>query len=82
MDSSVRIEISYGLDGRGSIPDRGDFSGSVAHTASYPMGIGGSFPEVKWLGREADYSLLSLPRSRRVDPNPRYPTRLHGVVLN
>jgi hypothetical protein len=29
---------------------------SGAHPTSYPMGIGGSFPEVKRLGREADHS--------------------------
>jgi hypothetical protein len=55
----------YGLDGRGSIPDRAeDFSsnlciqtGSGAHPASYIMGTGGSFPGGKERpGRDADHS--------------------------
>jgi hypothetical protein len=55
----------YGLDDRGSIPDRAeDFSsspcvqtGSGAHAASYPMGTGGSFPGGKARpGRDADHS--------------------------
>jgi hypothetical protein len=29
---------------------------SGAHQVSYPMGTGGSFPGVKWQGREADHS--------------------------
>jgi hypothetical protein len=55
-------ELGYGLDDRGSrvrVPAKaGNFSlhhrvqnGSGAHTASYPMGKGGSFP-----GGEADHS--------------------------
>jgi hypothetical protein len=31
-------------------------TGSGAHPASYPMGVGGSFPEDKRQGREADHS--------------------------
>jgi hypothetical protein len=31
-------------------------TGCGAHPASYPMDIGGSFPGVKWPGREADHS--------------------------
>jgi hypothetical protein len=55
----------YGLDDRGSIPDRAeDFSsspciqtGSGAHPASCPMGTGGSFPGGKARpGRDADHS--------------------------
>jgi hypothetical protein len=55
----------YGLDDRGSIPDRGrGFSsslcvqtGSGAHPASYLMGTGGPFPwgEAR-PGRDADHS--------------------------
>jgi hypothetical protein len=55
----------YGLDDRGSIPDRSrgfffwplrpDRSG--AHPASYPIGTGGSFPRGKARpGRDADHS--------------------------
>jgi hypothetical protein len=63
--SSVSIMSDYGLDGRGSIPDRGrGFSsnlfvqtGSGAHPASYTMGTGGSFPGDKaGSGRHADHS--------------------------
>jgi hypothetical protein len=50
-DSSVRIATGYGLDGRGSIFGRRDFSlyhsvqtGSGAHPASYPMGTTDLFP--------------------------------------
>jgi hypothetical protein len=39
--------------------------GSGVHPASYPMGTGGSFPEVKWEGREAD----NLPASSAQDKN-------------
>jgi hypothetical protein len=56
----------YGLDDRGSIPGggRGDFSsnlcvqtGSGAHPASCPMGIGVLSPGVKARpGRDADHS--------------------------
>jgi hypothetical protein len=31
-------------------------TGFVAHQASYPIGTGGYFPEVKRLGREVDHS--------------------------
>jgi hypothetical protein len=54
-DSSVAIELGYGLDDRGSSvrfpAGAGKFSlhhsvqnGSGAHPASYPMGTRGSFP--------------------------------------
>jgi hypothetical protein len=58
--------LGYGLDDWVSIPGRGkegNFSlrhsvhtGSGAHTASYPMGIRGSFPRGKRPLREADHS--------------------------
>jgi hypothetical protein len=35
-------------------------TGSGAHPASYPMGIGSSFPEGNAAGREADHSLTSI----------------------
>jgi hypothetical protein len=58
---SVGIALGYGLDDRGSrvrFPEgAGNFSfhhrvqkGSGAHTASYPMGTRGSFPESKAAG--------------------------------
>jgi hypothetical protein len=65
-DSSVGIATAYGLDDRGAgvrVPVGSEFSllyivctGSGAHPASYPMGTGGSFPEGKAQGREADHS--------------------------
>jgi hypothetical protein len=63
--SSGSIVYDYGLEDRGSIPDRAeDFSsslcvqtGSEAHPASYPMGTGGPFPGGKARhGRAADHS--------------------------
>jgi hypothetical protein len=64
--SSVISVSDYGLDDRGSIPDRGRgfFSsslcvetGSGAHPASYPIGTGGPFPRGKARpGRDADHS--------------------------
>jgi hypothetical protein len=66
-DSSVDIALGYRLDDRGStvrLPaGAGNFSlrhrfknGSGAQPASYPMGARGSYPGVKWPGREADHS--------------------------
>jgi hypothetical protein len=65
-DSLVGIATGYVQDGRGvgvRILLRARFiflhvvqTGSGAHPAPYPMGIGGSFPEVKRPGREADHS--------------------------
>jgi hypothetical protein len=57
----VDIAKDYRLDGPGSFPGRAKiFLFSVAfrpvHLASYPMGIGGSFLEVKRQGRKANYS--------------------------
>jgi hypothetical protein len=39
--------------------------GSLAHPASYPVGIRDSFPGVKASGREADHHLHLVPRSRK-----------------
>jgi hypothetical protein len=60
--SSGSIVSDYGLDDRGSIPDRGRGffcvqTGSEAHPASYPVGTGGPFPGDKARpGRDADHS--------------------------
>jgi hypothetical protein len=87
--SSVSTVSDYGLDDRGSIPDRGRgfFSspcvqtGSGAHPASYPMGTWGPFPGDKAQpGRDADHSPHLVPRlrmSRRYTSS--HPKRLHGV---
>jgi hypothetical protein len=57
--------LDYGLDNRGSIPDRGRgfFSslcvqtGCEAHPSSCAMGTWGPFPGDKaWPGRDADHS--------------------------
>jgi hypothetical protein len=66
--SSGSIVSDYGLDDRGSIPDRGrEFffspcvqTGSGAYPASYPMGTGGPIPGDKARpGRDANHSLPS-----------------------
>jgi hypothetical protein len=86
-DSAVGVALGYGL---GSIPGgAGNFSlhhrvqnDSGAHSASYPMGTRGSFPEVKRPGREADHSHL-MPRSKNEWSYTSIPpVRLHGVVLS
>jgi hypothetical protein len=75
--SSVSIVSDYGLDDRGSIPDRAeDFSsslcvqtGSGAHPACCTMGTRGSFPGGKARpGRDADHS---PPSSAEVVPSIR-----------
>jgi hypothetical protein len=62
--SSVIIMTDYGLDDRGSIPDRGSLcvqTGSGAHPASCPMRTGGSDPGGKARpGRDADHSPSSI----------------------
>jgi hypothetical protein len=58
----VVIATGYGLDGRGSIPGRGNISlfpttsrqYLEAHPASYPMGTRGYFPEDKFTWRKTD----------------------------
>jgi hypothetical protein len=74
--SSVSIVSNYGLDGRGSIPDRG----SGAHPASYTTGTGGSFPGVK-RGRSVILTThpLLVPRLRVGAVPPLLPKRVHGV---
>jgi hypothetical protein len=85
--SSCSIVSDYGLDDRGSIPDRGRGfffcvqTGSGAHPASCPMGTGGTFPGGKARpGRDADHS---PPSSAKVDNEYELyllsPRRLHGV---
>jgi hypothetical protein len=57
------MATGYGLDRPGSIPFSARFSllhsvqtESEAHSASYPMGTGGSSPGTKRQGREAGHS--------------------------
>jgi hypothetical protein len=62
-DSSVGIATGYGLDGRNSNTGRGKVllsSGSGAHPASYPMGIGDSFSGVKEPCRETDLDITLI----------------------
>jgi hypothetical protein len=69
--SSVSKVSDHGLD-KGSIPGRGKLffssslcvqTGSAAHPASYPMGIGGPFSRGKARpGRDADHSPHLVPR--------------------
>jgi hypothetical protein len=66
LHSSVGMARSYWLDGRGIgvwVPVGSGIvilhvvqTGSGVHPTSYPMGTGGSFPEVKRPAREADHS--------------------------
>jgi hypothetical protein len=88
-DSSVGIPTSYGMDGRDSIPGRGERfclihrvqTGSGAHPASYPMGIEDSFPGVNRLGREADHphpSSAEVKNGGAISPLPRMASR-HGA---
>jgi hypothetical protein len=56
-DSTVGIATGYGLDGRGSIPGKGQEiilrsfqTGFGTHPASYPMGTEGLFPRGKAVG--------------------------------
>jgi hypothetical protein len=56
-DGSVGTATDYVMDGRASIPVMGNRlfvhsvqSGSGAYSASYPMGVGGSFPGNKAAG--------------------------------
>jgi hypothetical protein len=64
-DRSVGIATGYGLDDRGSIPGGGwEFFSSTpcpaeSHPASYTMGTGVLFLEVRRPGGEADRSPLS-----------------------
>jgi hypothetical protein len=71
---SVTIVSDYGLEGRGSISDRGrGFSsnlcvqtGSGAHPASYTVGTAGFFPGGKSRpGRDADHSPPSSAEVRK-----------------
>jgi hypothetical protein len=59
-----------------------DQIGSGAHPVSYPMVTEGSSPEVKHLGREADYSSTSSAESKNGGATPPFPIRLRGVLLN
>jgi hypothetical protein len=66
-DSSVGIATGYGLDDQGKREYESRYAkkfpllhivqtGSGVHPTSYKMGTGGSFPGVKWQGREAGLS--------------------------
>jgi hypothetical protein len=92
--SSVSIVSDYGLDDRGSIPDRGrGFSsslcvqtGSGAHPASCTVGTGDPFPEGKARpGRDADHSPHLVPKlrmSRAIPPlTPSVSTACSGITL-
>jgi hypothetical protein len=90
VDSSVGIATGYGLDGRGSIPGRARRFyqlhnvkiGPGAHPASYLMGTGGSFPEVKRSGREADHPPPSSAEVKNGGAILPLPPCLNGLVLN
>jgi hypothetical protein len=75
----------YGVDGRGSIPGRGQrfFSSPqfLDHPASYSMGTGGDFPWVKRPEREADYSHPSSAEVKSGGAISALPVRLYSVVV-
>jgi hypothetical protein len=82
--------MGYGLDGLGSILDRGkNFSllhsvrtGPWVHPASYPISTGGSFTGVKLPRLEADHSSQSNVKVKNggaITPLSIYP---YGVVHN
>jgi hypothetical protein len=84
------VATGYGLDSQCLFPvaDR-DYSlshivrtFSTAHSPSYPEGIGIPLPGVKFLGREADQPLPSIPDVKNVVAIFPLPIRLHSVVLN
>jgi hypothetical protein len=78
--------LGYGLNDRGSrvrfLTGAGNFSlhhriqnGSGAHPASYPMGIRGSVPGSKAIGRKADHSPPSSAEVKEcveLSPLPQY----------
>jgi len=81
QDISVSIETKLRAGGPGSVPGRSQ-TGSSAHTASCPIGTGGSYSGVKRAGREANHSRPSIAGFKNVwsyiiAP----PIRLSGVVL-
>jgi hypothetical protein len=88
--SSVGTEKGYGLDGRGSIPSKGKWFVSTlqrsdcsgVYQASYPMGTGTVFLEIKRLEREAGHSPPSSAEVKNGGAICHSPTRLHGTVLN
>jgi hypothetical protein len=86
-DSSVSIATGYGLDGRLPVLGSASFLHSVQTDsgmlpASYPLGTGGDFPEVKRLRREADRSSPTSAESRMAELCLHSPICLHGIVLN
>jgi hypothetical protein len=46
------------------------------------MGTGGSFPDIKRLGREADHSPPTNAEVKKIWIYIHSPIRLHGVVVN
>jgi hypothetical protein len=85
-DSSVGIMTGYRLDSLGSIPNSARLflfssvqTDSGAHTASYPMGTGGSFPKGKsGRGLKLTTHLRLVPRSKNMELQLHSPIRLHG----
>jgi hypothetical protein len=57
-------------------------TGSEAHSACFPKGIGDSFPGANWLGREANHSPRTMPKSRKRWSIYSPPKPLKGAVLN
>jgi hypothetical protein len=89
-NSLAGIAKGYGLDGRGSILDRGIYfhvlhsihTGSGPHPASYLIGAWHYFAGVKWPERETDQHLHLVPRSRMVELYLHSPAYVNSLVLN
>jgi hypothetical protein len=68
---SLGTAIGYGMDGRGSIPDKDNIqTGSGIHTSSSPIGTRGSLPEVRRQKRQADQLPLCRVEVRNGGINP------------
>jgi hypothetical protein len=75
----------YGIDGRGSIPSKGEIF--VSSAASRPA-LGPIQPPIKWVhgkistGVKLTTNLQLVPRSRIVELYLHTPIRVHGIMLN
>jgi hypothetical protein len=81
-DSAVGIATGYGLDDRGVVKE--SFlhlvqTVTMVNTASYPMGIGGSFPKGKTTG---EWSCHSPPTSAEVKKTLVYTSTPQYVLLS
>jgi hypothetical protein len=84
-DASVDVATDYGLDGRGSIPDRGKRFVCAPQSPDRlwgPPNLSSGYRGVKLLGREADYSLPSSAEVKNGGAIPPFPSTSSWLVLN